>query len=192
MGWITDSGEHEGYVLPEFEDGQRGIGVSGGGVPHDQVIVGIDYVGKPGAITDERYLTRPAAEVIGWRVVCDCNTSGPAGSRQWVSDLVTRVPSPALENPNAGKIYAADDDVIDVIDTHEDALRNLWRRSHVGGFDALDEISKARERVENAQDELTAAVAAAREQSVSWEAIGRATGMTRQSAHSRWAPPVVS
>lgn len=36
MGWITDDGLHEGYLVPEFRDGARGRGVIAGGVPLDQ------------------------------------------------------------------------------------------------------------------------------------------------------------
>ncbi|MGW4125786.1 hypothetical protein [Nocardia sp. NPDC004711] len=41
--------------------------------------------------------------------------------------------------------------------------------------------------VTDAQARLTEAVQQARRQAASWEAIGRAAGMTRQSAHERWS-----
>lgn len=74
MSWNTDDGLHEGYLLPGFADGHRGDGTTGGGVPPDQMIVDVEYVGEPGAITDTRYTTRQAAEVVGWRIICDCRS----------------------------------------------------------------------------------------------------------------------
>lgn len=40
MGWISDDANHEGYLLPHFLDGQRGVGVTGGGIPPDRIAVG--------------------------------------------------------------------------------------------------------------------------------------------------------
>ncbi len=39
MGWTTEEGLHEGYLVPQFVDGQRAVGVTGGGIPDDQVHV---------------------------------------------------------------------------------------------------------------------------------------------------------
>lgn len=40
MGWTTEDGLHEGYLVPQFVDGQRAVGVTGGGIPDDQVASG--------------------------------------------------------------------------------------------------------------------------------------------------------
>ena len=44
VGWITDDGLQENYVVPEFGDSRRGLGIIGGGVPGDEVI------GRPGEV----------------------------------------------------------------------------------------------------------------------------------------------
>lgn len=170
--------------MPEFLDGQRGAAVTGGGVPGDQVIVEIDYgvgVGSP-----EHYVTRPSAEVIGWRVCCEC--SGRRGVGWASSDLIVRVPSTVLEDLAQLRVYAGDDDVPYVGDRPdvEDAARALWVRQHAGAANALRSIREAAQAVSEAQRELDLAVRHGRDTGASWEEIGRATGMARQSAHQRW------
>lgn len=169
-------------------DGVRGIGTSGGGVPADQVIIAAEYIGKPGAITAEKFTTRPAGEVIGWRVLCTCRDDTPGrGPSSWTSDLVVRVPSPALEDHQAGRIFTAqDEDVIDIDDLHPLVFQQLWHHQHVDAREALSQIFNAQQRERDARHGLDTAVSAARQLGHSWEAIGRAVGMTRQSAHERW------
>src|SRR4051794_23991872 len=110
MGWITDDGLHEGYLLPEFRDGQRGLGIAGRGAPLDQVIVEADYFVEP-----PQFLTRPASDVVGWRVTCDCRSSDDGQplpeSHRWASELIVRVAFRRSEDVGAGRVYAADDDV---------------------------------------------------------------------------------
>lgn len=53
--------------------------------------------------------------------------------------------------------------------------------------DPRQRIRTALERVAAAQVELHAAVDAAREQALTWSAIGEALGVTRQAAHERFA-----
>ena len=106
-----------------------------------------------------------------------------------MSDLLVRVPSAALEDVPAGRIYAADGDVIDV-DFRDDVAgmaTDRWHREHLDGPQALGRIRDARGRVSAAERELGAAVRDARAAGESWEAIGRSAGITRQTAHQRWA-----
>jgi hypothetical protein len=191
MSWESDDGKHEGYLIAEFSDGQQATGTISGNVPDDQIIVDGEYDGEPGAITGQRHITRPAAEVIGWRVGCYCRTSEStfAVTGTWASELLVRVPSAALEDVPAGRIYAADEDVA-YVDDREDvsaAAVDRWQREHVAGPQALARIRTAREQVAVAERELGAAVQDARAAGESWEAIGRAAGITRQTAHQRWA-----
>jgi hypothetical protein len=148
----------------------------------------VEYIGEPGSIRLERYTTRPAAEIVGWRAVCNCRRSESSRvTDTWASDLVTRVPSKALEDEAAGRIYVVDQDVMSVDDDFHDMFVGIWRREHVDGDRALEAIGRARDAVRNAERDLDDAVGAARAAGESWEAIGRAAGMTRQSAHGRWS-----
>lgn len=190
MSWINDDNTHEGSVVPEFADGVRGSGTSGGGVPADQVIVSVNYDAPYGAPPESRFETRPAAEVVGWRLVCDCRTTqGQIMTHAWVSDLIPRVPSRALEDVEQGGLYAADNEVSDVDETHQEALSERWWREHVEPQEALTRLREASRAAVQAGRELDAAVAAARAAGHSWAAVGTATGMARQSAHQRWGSP---
>lgn len=190
MGWVTSDGLHEGYVVPEFADGVRGSGTTGGGVPVDQVIVAMDYAGDPSRVAEAQPLTRPAAETIGWRVMCDCrDTEGRLLSqdRRWASELLVRVPSPALEDVDEGRLHAADEEVPYIADgAHEESLRGRWLREHVDGRDALSRVESTTAQIRRAERERDAAVADARSAGATWDAVGRAAGMARQSAQGRW------
>jgi len=186
MGWLTGDGRHEGYLAPLFGDGQRGHGVTGSSVPTDRVVVGDKVQREDGSWI---WPTRPAGEVTGWVVCCDCyrNTSfGPASS--WIGPVFTRVPSKALETLAARRIFAADDEVPYVSEREEvrDAAVSLWRSEHAFGIDALAEVEAAAAAASQAKLRLDAAVALARHSGISWANIGGAAGMTRQSAQERW------
>lgn len=128
VSWSDEDGLHEGYVLPEFGDGVRGRGIWSGSVPADHVIVEVEYAGEPGTTPQERYTSRPAAEVVGWRVMCDCraNPSSSAITGTWMSDLVARVPSQSLEDLSAGRIFVSDHDVCGVDDTYFETFTSIW------------------------------------------------------------------
>jgi len=60
MGWIEDSGRHEGHLKVMFADGRLGGGISSAG--------GLS-VDSPDGFThdvDGDYQMRPAAAVVGW------------------------------------------------------------------------------------------------------------------------------
>ncbi|HVK28569.1 MAG TPA: hypothetical protein VM575_09510 [Nocardioides sp.] len=187
MSWSDEYGTHEAWVAPEFADGVRGIGVLSGRVPDDEVIV--EQHVNPGRLDTDTFGTRPAADVVGWRVICECRDpdTGSAGP-QWASSLVERVPSPARSDILQGRLYAVDVDVADVdsIGVHQAGFVALWKRDHLNAQSALAAIVAARRRAAEIEEELDAAVAAARAAGESWEAIGRAAGIARQSAHQRW------
>lgn len=183
MGWISDDANHEGYLLPHFLDGQRGVGVTGGGIPPDRIAVGEGTIDSAG---DLGYQTRPAAEVVGWVVCCDC--SAARATTTWTGPTFTRVPSPSLESIRERRIFATDDEVPYVSERPEveDAARELWSLEHVFGADAVGEVEAAAAGAVQADLRLETAVALARHSGASWETIGRAAGMSRQSAHERW------
>jgi hypothetical protein len=195
MGWEFEAGEdfHEGYLVPEFEDGTLGRAATTGG-PDGSVHVIISFGDdSPDSQVPPTWgrETRSVAEITGWRVVCDCYRYGSRErTEHWVSPTRwVRVPSPALEDVDAGKIYASDDDVADInirADVETAAL-TLLHREHIDGQTALADIQHARDDLTRAQARLDKAVQSARTAGRSWAAIGAAAGMTAQSAHQRWS-----
>lgn len=185
MGYLTEDGRHEGYLVPQFFDGQRGTGTTGGDIPDDHVATG------PGDLApDGRWITptRPAGEVTGWVVCCDCAEADGFRSTTWIGPTFTRVPSKALEDLAARRVFATDDEVAYATDREdvEAAARDLWRAEHAFSQDALDEVESASRLVADARQRLDAAVAFARHGGATWAEVGRAAGMTRQSAQERW------
>ena len=176
MSWTTDDGLHEGYLLPELGDGQQGLAIVGGGVPLDQVIVGVEYDD-----VEPRYDTRPAAEVVGWRVMCDCRSSFgsvellPEGER-WRSQLLARAAFPAQANLARGRIFAADEDVTTVEDRDlvAVAVHTIWRTQHVAPLEAVREVERARTRLVVASSHLERALEAAVRAGVDEQTIGHA------------------
>lgn len=183
---VSDDGLHEGWLAPVFHDGQRGYGVSGGGIPSDHIAVGPEAQGPDGTW---HYPSRPAGEVTSWVIVCDCAAGSQARSLStWLGPVFTRVPSTALEDLRARRVYAVDEDVVDVFHRQdvEAVVAGLWRSEHLFTAGTLADVSAAAEAVDAARARLDGAVAMARHGGANWADIGRATGMTRQSAQERW------
>lgn len=177
MSWTDDSGRHEGYLECLFEDGWAGGGWSDGGVT-----VTVDPSGH--RVPYDAWTSRPQAEVISWRLACN----HPDGTT-WRSDHEwIRVPSQSLEDLAAHRIFAPDDDAgfVDDRDDVHAAVIAQWHSEHVDPLTSLDEIGSARREVAEATRRLDQAVARARVAEMSWEAIGKAAGISRQSAHERW------
>jgi hypothetical protein len=191
MGWTYQSDTvghdewHEGYLASEFENGDRGIGVSGSGIPPGHIAVEHR--------DDGTYRCRPAGEVIGWRVLCDCYLYPNSGrTKVWASEqLWIRVPSALQHAPSVFRIYAADEDVDDVnAGDAADAAVALWHREHIDELDAAGVIKGALATVHTAEDQLDGAVLRARQAGLSWARIGEAANMSAQGAHERWADRV--
>jgi hypothetical protein len=91
----------------------------------------------------------------------------------------------------AGRVLAVPDDRADDLTYDEDGVGSLlydeWVRLHLGpGFAEVGAVRAATEAVQHARARLDEAVASARSAGASWESIGEAAGMSRQSAHERW------
>jgi hypothetical protein len=201
MGWEYSTGGqggewHEGYMVAEFEDGLRALGISGAGIPPGHLAVdqygdgtfGQEAVRRHGG--EAAFLTRPAGEVIGWRVVCNCYAAGDTTpTKRWFSQhLWKRVPSPVRHDPHAFRIYAADDDLLDVISGDVNmAAHDVWFNEHIDEVDGEAAIKAALAAIRAAEDQLDQAVVRARQKRLSWARIGAAAGMSAQSAHERWA-----
>lgn len=185
MGFVTDDGLHEGYLVPQFFDGQRAAGITGGTLADDQVASGSEFQLPDGTWSIP---SRPAGEVTGWVLCCDCYAKSGHNPVTWVGPVFTRVPSKLLEDIGQRKIYAVDEDVAYVSDRPdvEQAVMDLWRSEHAFSMDALAEVEAASEAAAAARRRLDTAVSLARHGGASWVAIGKAAGMTRQSAQERW------
>ncbi|OBB95860.1 hypothetical protein [Mycolicibacterium peregrinum] len=200
MGWEYSTGGdrasewHEGFLVAEFVDGKRALGICGAGIPTGHLAVdqygdgsfGQEAVARHGG--DGAFHTRPAGEVVGWRIVCNCYSPGDVmPSNRWFSQqLWARVPSPVQHNPRVFRIYAADDDIYDV-DTTEPAARDVWWNDHINAIDAAAGIAAALAAVRAGETQLDEAVVRARQNRLSWAKIGAAAGMSGQAAHERWS-----
>lgn len=207
MGWehsLGDQGDqgdqgdewHEGYMAAEFVDGRRALGISGAEIPPGHLAVDQYDDGTWGQEAVRRHAgspefqTRPVGEVIGWRVVCNCYAHGDVmPTTRWFSQqLWTRVPSPVRHDPNAFRIYAADDEILDVVSGDANAAgHTVWWNEHIADIDAEAEIRAALAVVRSGERQLDRAVLQARLRQLSWAKIGAAAGMSGSSAHERWA-----
>lgn len=185
MGCVTDDGRHEGYLVALFADGERGNATTGGGIGDDQIAVGDGVRVGDGAWT---FPTRPASEVTGWVVCCDCWTGNSFRPTTWAGPVFTRVSSPDLEDLVGRRLYAPDDQVARVgerLDV-EAAVLQVWRTEHVVSAEELAEIETGAIDAARVKGRLDAAVAAARRGGASWSDIGRAAGMNGHTAQERW------
>lgn len=185
MGYVTDDGRHEGFLVVLFADGERANGTTGGGIDEDQIAVGSGMYAEDGTWT---YPTRPANQVTGWVVCCDCRTGSSFQPATWTGPVFARVSSPDLEDLAGRRLYAPDDEVAYIserIDV-EEAFIAAWRTEHVVGAAALVGVKTGAFDAARARDRLDAAVAVARRSGASRSDIGSAAGMNRQSAQERW------
>lgn len=175
MGWLTAVPGHEGHAAYLTPDG-RTTGTSsshGVHVRRPDADRRADAAWKQGRPPEdsELYDLVPWDEVTGWKVQCEC---GWAGST-WARDAVTLVDSVA--DPEGALL--PDGSTVD-----EMALQE-WE-AHMAPLTAADTIREAAQQANDARRHLDDAVQAARSHGLSWADIGRAAGITRQSARERW------
>ncbi|MFD6401212.1 hypothetical protein [Nocardia sp. NPDC060249] len=172
MSRQTDDG-HEGYVMHVFADGAYGGSYSAGPLATHSADGAMLPVGQ--------WHERPDAEVVGWRPMCD--DLNHHGRECWRGKLWTRVTDPTEHDLTRQRIYSKDAMLTEL---RVDLLLREWEY-HVAPTRGTAEVEFAAGEVAEAQRRLAEAVRSARGQGASWEAIGKAAGMTRQSAHERWA-----
>lgn len=184
MGWVTDDGQHEGYLAVLLVDGK----VASGSNFHGPVVMEVDEQGN--FVRDVQYSDD---QIVGWELRCDCNIPARYDeftfrSSTWFGPRVERVATAALEDLAAARIYSLAGDAGYVSDREdvERVYRGLWEAEHLAPLQALTEIERLQRRIAGDTALLAQAVVFARATGRSWEEIGRAAGMTRQSAHERW------
>ena len=184
MGWFTEGIDHEGYVVCVFADGMYGAGGK-----HRQIslLTADDNTIWENDNDPDSVVWRPPSQVVGWKVACSCE---PHGKHVIMDQLWTRVWDPADEDLTLHRIYAGDPSSGDAayVSDREDLEQlfvDQWHL-HVDPDLHLHTISTLGEQLRTIEAQLDAAVAAARFAGLSWDKIGRAYGITRQGARSRW------
>lgn len=134
------------------------------------------HEGYPAAVLDDGTETSVHTEAIqsrvtGWRAACEC---GWRGAQFW----------PRAEFPGSSSIAP---DEVDGFETGHGACGEWLEHLHTA-LPGLAVHDAAQDLVD-ARDALDQTVAAARTAGASWAAIGKAAGLTRQSAHERWGNP---
>lgn len=173
MGWfVEDAGEmHEGYVALLAPDGRSSGSTNGQGI----------LLRNPRwshGLKDEHFdILVPWSEVAGWRVQCECGWRGTT----WLRGEA-RPDDPTEEDVYPDHMLLPDGRTL------EDAGHAEWKR-HVQPLTAAEAVRSAVAAVKDAEAALAKAVAVARmgNPPATWEQIGRAAGISRQSAHERWA-----
>ncbi|MGW1737377.1 AsnC family protein [Nocardia sp. NPDC001965] len=179
MSRLTDSG-HAGAMVHFFADGMSGERWDATGP-----LVTIDADGTP--LPVDRWSTRSAAEIVGWRAICTTYSSYPNGWRRcWTGPDWIRVAALADQDLDARKVHWPSE--VAFFAPLDDALIMVDWEVHAGPPAAeLHEVGRHADAVADAQGKLDLAVHIARDAGASWADIGREVGISRQSAHDRWA-----
>jgi hypothetical protein len=176
MGILTDDGQHEGWIGYLFGDGAIGGTSSATGVKTSYDANG-----------DDRFELddwRPYDEVIGWVGFCDCSGKPLAWrTKPWMRVLRPENASVADRRSYAGPLGHGV--MSDAPDDIEEAFRAEWR-AHVEPHLLLAELEELTRQQRALDDRIADVVAKMRFADLTWETIGRAAGITRQSAHERW------
>lgn len=123
-------------------------------------------------IDDERV---PEQQVVGFQPRCGCG---------WTGAYWTRVRDRQHEDQTLRRIYT--EDGFDATPEAERSMHDEWRR-HIQPFAITAGVADAARSYQAARLALDAAVRQARADGASWGDIGAAAGISRQSAHERWA-----
>ncbi|MBF6301652.1 hypothetical protein IU459_29540 [Nocardia amamiensis] len=175
MGRVTEDGRHEGVVVHIFADGWYGSGWSGGPTVTER--------GDGTELDVSEWQTRSWDEVVAFRAICtDCSDS--RYRRCWSGPEWTRVTTEAEQDAAHQRVYAPGP--WGLSEDAQDLIMRSWEQ-HIAPFRGTYPVELAAAEVTAAQARLTEAVRQARADGASWDAIGKAAGMSRQAAHERWA-----
>lgn len=172
MGWVSNDNEHEGWAAPVAPDGR----LSASSTAEGMLVEGVTgrYVLD---VTMPDYEVIPDKEIIGWRGACVCG---------WQGEMWERVTTPAAADFSLRRDYVALDEFANASSEVEDAIQDEWN-SHIAPSEAILGVESAAREYSQAGHRLDKTVAAAKAAGASWADIGRAVGISRQSAHERWA-----
>ncbi|MCI9872774.1 hypothetical protein [Arthrobacter humicola] len=172
MGWVSDDNEHEGWAAAVAPDGR----LSGSSTSEGMLVEGITGHYKPDRMMPD-YEVVPDSEIIGWRGACQCG---------WRGELWERVTSPEAADFSRRREYLAYDEFAHASNEVENAIHDEWK-THLAPLEAVAGVKAAAREYNQAGHRLDKTVAAAKAAGASWADIGRAVGISRQSAHERWA-----
>jgi hypothetical protein len=172
MGWVSNDNEHEGWAAAVAPDGRLSASSSGEGM----LVQGITGRYQPDKMMPD-YEVVPDREIIGWRGACTC---------RWRGELWERVTSLSAADFSHRRDYLSPDDFAHASNKVEDAIHDEWK-AHLAPLEAVAGVEAAAREYTQAGHRLDKTVAAAKAAGASWTDIGRAVGISRQSAHERWA-----
>ena len=177
--WGTQDRKHKGWVGALFGDGAISSGLGPAGQPRPAFQLGYD---ADGTDVEDLGICRGHAEATGWIGVCTCGWR----SRPW-----TRVATPAEEDLAARRVYGgflmSDGRLFNVNNRAVGRTTLAEWEQHVEPDRLLALIDNITAQRRQLDEHLARVVAQAREVGVTWEDIGRAAGITPQSAHERWS-----
>lgn len=173
MGWISSDNEHEGWAACVAPDGRPSASSTAGGM----LFKGITGHYPPDKMLPN-YEVIPDKEIVGWRGQCECG---------WQGELWERVTSAEdAADFSRRRDYLAPEEPAFASGEVEEAIHDEWR-AHIAPSEAVLGVEAAAREYSRAGHRLDKTVAAAKAAGASWADIGRAVGISRQSAHERWA-----
>jgi len=176
MSWVTDDGEHEGHVALVLADGRQSVGSTG----RRRADGSLEPLELVPADDDSQRQERVSSDQVRWWIPqCTCG---------WRGTIWERVTEPELASDATRRGWRPLGDVGDAPQHVEDSAHAEWCR-HLEPHDAAAAVRRAAEAVAEHQRHLEQAVLEARRIGLSWEKIGTAAGISRQSAHERWGTP---
>lgn len=156
MSTSASKAMHEGWVAAIAPDGRGSVGARGA----HMLLAGGELLQN--------------ADVVGWRAQCECGWVGPRWHR--VTDAVDHNPAEHCLFDAEGGDPPLEFDAL---------IYDEWK-AHVAPSEALMALTSAAAEASAAKRRLDQAATDARAAGLPWEAIGRAAGISRQSAHERW------
>jgi hypothetical protein len=171
MGWVSADNAHEGWAACVAPDGRLSASSSGEGM----LFAGVTGHYKRDETRQDHEVV-PDSEIIGWRGQCQCG---------WQGEIWERVMSPAAADFGRRRDFVPLDGFADASRKVEDAISEEWK-AHIAPSDSIVGVEVAAREYNQAGHRLDKTVAAAKAAGASWADIGRAVGISRQSAHERW------